>query len=225
VRARAATLVLFLLLAVVASACGDDGPRRVLLVGDSVLSQTGPPLARALPDDDVRNEAVSGSGLLTPEYVDWPTELRRLLDRFQPDVVVFLFVGNFDLGTGETFTTADGQTIDDRADPAFDRAWRVQAQRMTEQAEEAGAEVVWVLPPPMRDRDDQAVVDGLRQGYTEVVDEVGGSLVDANEALADDQGRFLGADEDGTPLRVPDGVHLAPGGARRLAEVIADQIG
>jgi len=222
---RTAIALLLVLVASGVTACGDDGPRRVLLVGDSVLSQTGPPLARALPDDDVRNEAVSGSGLLTPDYVDWPAELRRLLDRFDPDVVVFLFVGNFDLGTGETFTTADGQTIDDREDPAFDRAWRAQATRMTERAEDAGADVVWVLPPVMQHRDDQAVAEGLREVYADVVDEVGGTLVDADDVLADDQGRFLGTDEDGTPLRVPDGVHLAPLGARRLGELIADELG
>jgi hypothetical protein len=224
VRARTAILLLVALLATMATACGDDGPRRVLLVGDSVMSQTGPPLARALPDDDVRNEAVSGSGLLTPDYVDWPVELRRLLNRFHPDVVVFLFVGNFDLGTGDTFTTLDGRTIDDRLDPAFDEAWRAQAQRMSEQAEDAGADVVWVLPPPMRHREDQQVVDGLRRAYEDVVDEVGGSIVDADEVLADDEGRFLGAD-DGTPLRLADGVHLAPAGARRLADLIADEVG
>jgi hypothetical protein len=228
VRRRLDLLALLLVVAALAaavSACGEDGPRRVLLVGDSVMSQTGPALARALPDDDVRNEAVSGSGLLTPDYVDWPTELRRLLERFDPDVVVFLFVGNFDLGTGETFTTADGGTISTREDPAFDRAWRVQAHRMTERAEDAGAEVVWVLPPPMQGRDDQAVVEGLRSAYEEVVDEVGGTLVDANEVLADDEGRFIGTDEEGTPVRVPDGVHLAPHGARLLGGLIAEELG
>ena len=220
---RPAALLLVLTLAGGLAACGDDGPRRVLLVGDSVLSQTGPPLARALPDADVRNEAVSGSGLLTPDYVDWPHELRRLLDRFDPAVVAFLFVGNFDLGTGEVFTTADDQRIDDRTDPAFLRAWRAQAERMTEMVEEAGAEAVWVLPPPMEDAEDQRVVDGLRDAYAQVVDDVGGSLVDADEALAGPDGQYL-AREGGEELRAPDGVHLAPAGARRLADLIADQL-
>ena len=40
----------------------------------------------------VRNEAVFGSGLLSPWYFDWPPHLRRVLEDYDPDVVVFLFV-------------------------------------------------------------------------------------------------------------------------------------
>src|SRR5262245_33665024 len=215
-RARTALVLLATLVATTLSACGDDGPQRVLLAGDSVLSQTGPALSRDLRSADVRNEAVSGSGLLSPWYVDWPVELRRLLDRFDPDVVVFLFVGNYRVNTDDVFETADGHRIEDRRDPAFARAWRAQAQRMTDLAEDAGADVVWVLPPPMQDDVDQAVVEALRDDYEQVVDDSGASAVDANEVLADANGAFLGAD-GGTPLRSVDGVHLAPAGARRLA--------
>jgi hypothetical protein len=192
----------------------------VLLVGDSVMNQTGAALATILRDDDVRNEGVNGSGLLTPDYLDWPAQLRRLLNRFDPDVVVFLFVGNFDLGTGEVFTTADGHEIESRRDPAFYRAWQAQAQRMTDQAEEAGADVLWVLPPPMADAADQAEVDRLRTVY----EDLGTTTVDADDVLADDDGGFLADAPNGTPLRNADGVHLATEGARRLAQLIADQV-
>jgi hypothetical protein len=54
-----------------AVSCSSDGPTRVLLVGDSVMRQLGPALADQLPDDvRVRNEAVSGSGLLSPTLVE-----------------------------------------------------------------------------------------------------------------------------------------------------------
>lgn len=221
-RARTALLALATLVASTLTGCGDDAPQRVLLVGDSVLGQTAPALNRQLEEVDVRSEAVSGSGLLSPWFVDWPAELDRLLDRFDADAVVFLFVGNYRINTGEAFETADGHRIEDRRDPAFARAWQAQARRLTERAQE-DADVVWVLPPPMQDEGDQAVVEALREGYEEVADETGAATVDANDALATDDGAFLGAD-GGTPLRSPDGVHLAPEGARRLAEVIADEL-
>ncbi len=219
-----ALLLVLVVLTVSTTACGDDGPRRVLLVGDSVMNHTGASLTNILRDDDVRNEGVNGSGLLTPDYLDWPEQLRRLMDRFDPDVVVFLFVGNFDLGTGETFTTPDGHEISDRTDPRFFRSWQAQAQLMTERAAE-DADVTWVLPPPMRDAEGQAVVDGLREAYEEVADETGAGLVDANDVLATDDGGFLAESDDGTPLRNADGVHLANEGARRLARLVADEVG
>jgi hypothetical protein len=223
-RRRGLLLVVALLLgSALLPSCGDDGPRRVLLVGDSVMNQTGAALTNILREHDVRNEGVNGSGLLTPDYLDWPAQLGRLLDRFDPDVVVFLFVGNFDLGTGEVFTTPDGHQITDRRDPRFFRSWRAQAQLMTERAAE-DADVTWVLPPPMQDAEGQAVVEGLRDAYEDVADETGADLIDANEVLAGDDGGFLAETRDGTPLRNGDGVHLANEGARRLARLVADEI-
>ena len=212
-RARTATL-LVLLLALTVTACGgDDGPRRVLLVGDSIMGQVAPDLIQDLRGDEVVDAAVPGSGLLTPDYVDWPTELRSLLREHHPDEVIFLFIGNYLLAPGQEYTTAGDHTIPSRRDPTFARAWQAQAQRMTDAAEDAGADVVWVLPPPMRERIDQQVVDELRDAY----DQLGTDTVDAYDALADDDGGYV------ADYRIPDGVHLNADGAHRLAQLIADQ--
>ena len=48
----------------------------VLLVGDSIMRQTGPALTRQLGDEyTVHNEGVNGSGLLTPAVFDWADQL------------------------------------------------------------------------------------------------------------------------------------------------------
>ncbi|MET0160595.1 MAG: GDSL-type esterase/lipase family protein [Acidimicrobiales bacterium] len=211
-----------------AVSCSSDGPTRVLLVGDSVMRQLGPALADQLPDDvRVRNEAVSGSGLLSPWFVDWPRNLDRVLDRYDADVVVFLFVGNYDLGGPREFETASGERIPDRTSPLFFRAWRAKAEQMTERAAEE-ADVTWILPPPMSGPDGQAVVDGLRADYRQVAEDTGAGLIDAYDVLARPDGAFLGEapgpDGAPVPLRSPDGVHLARAGAARLATLVEDHL-
>ena len=225
-RVAAVTAVAVCLLSVVA--CSEDeaeGPARVLLVGDSVMNQTAQPLRRFLAADvDVRNEAVNGSGLLTPWRFDWPAHLDRVLTSFEPDVVVFLFVGNYTFGGDQRYTTEDGTVIRRRGTPAFFEAWQREAAAMTEAVGEA--EVIWVLPPPMRGRRAQAVVEGLREGYEAVADgDDSATTVDAYDVLARD-GRFIAraSGEDGVRLRAGDGVHLAPRGARRLAGLIEDAV-
>jgi hypothetical protein len=219
-RVRAGAVVLCLLVGLVAASCGDDGPPRVLLAGDSVLNQTAGPLRQLFADSDVdvRNEAVNGSGLLTPGLFDWRHHLPRILDRYHPDVVVLLFIGNYRLGVAERYTTADGHQIEDRTDPVFFEAWEAVARRMTEQAQDDGAEVIWVLPPPMRPAEDQAVADGLRDVYEHIAEETGAQVVDANDALGGPDGGFR------ADLRVPDGVHLNGPGAEALAALLHDAI-
>ena len=76
---------------------GTLGPvRDVLLVGDSIMRSTGPALAHQLGDRcRVHNEGVNGSGLLTPGVFPWPRHLAASLNRFDPDLVVMLFIGNY----------------------------------------------------------------------------------------------------------------------------------
>ncbi|MET0739881.1 MAG: GDSL-type esterase/lipase family protein [Acidimicrobiales bacterium] len=229
-RAWRVVLVVLGLLAATVSCSSDDGPTRVLLVGDSVMHQLGDALIDQAPRGvKVRNEAVWGSGLLSPWFVDWPANLNDLLDQYDPDIVVFLFVGNYNFGGDHEYETASGVRIPDRTSPAFFRAWQAQAEHMTERAAEAGAEVAWILPPPMSGPDGQAVVDGLRDVYEQVAEDTGAELIDANDVLARENGSFLArgtnADGESVPLRSPDGVHLAPTGAARLAALVRDHLG
>lgn len=213
------------LLATVPSCSSDDGPTRVLLIGDSTMNQLATGLERQVgPDVEIRDEAVFGSGLLSPWYFDWPPHLNQVLEDYDPDIVVFLFVGNYGHGTGRYHETADGQSITERTSPAFFRAWQGQAEHMTERAAEDAA-VAWILPPPMRPAVWRVVVDGLRDVYEEVAEEADVDTIDSYDVLATPDGGFLarGRDPQGRPalLRSVDGVHLAPGGAAVLAvEVI-----
>ena len=198
-------------------------PRQeVLLVGDSILRQTGPALDSELSwPEEVDNEAVNGSGLLTPSVFDWEAELPAMLES-DPDVVVVLFIGNYT--DTDLATTADGTPIG-LGTPAFFEAWGAASARVASTLIDAGVEVRWVLPPPVLDPRLQQVVDGIRQQYAAVAErhpEI--VLVDSYEVLADDGGGFLAqVDEDGetVTVRAGDGVHLEQGGAERLAQLIA----
>jgi hypothetical protein len=196
----------------------------VLLVGDSILRQTGPALADELPDREVHNRAVNGSGLLSPQVYDWVERLPGLLAQTQPEATVVLFIGNYALPQ-DWWTGPDGEPVPP-ATPAFFREWREQAELVVAQLEAAGTDVFWVLPPPVASDAGTVTIDGLREVYRDLAaDHPGVTLVDAAPPLTDDQGRFLWSVPDGqggtVPLRAPDGVHLAEEGARRLAAAIA----
>ena len=202
----------------------------VLLVGDSILRQTGPALTRQLGDEyTVHNEGVNGSGLLTPGFFDWAEQLEADLVRTDPDVLVMLFIGNYTDDPAELWTTADGERIRSVNAPLFAREWGRQVDEAMAAIADSGAQVVLVLPPPMVLPELQAVVDALRVEYERVADEWDFvTLADATEAVGGEEGEWVAElpAGDGTmhAVRVPDTVHLAEHGQRLLAREILPKV-
>lgn len=189
-------------------------PQRVLLVGDSLLRQTGPALADVLgPTYAVRNVAVNGSGLLSPRFYDWSARLSEELSAITPDVVVFEFLGNYTGDPEGLWVGEDGATVESIESPAFAREWGRQTDAAMAAIEPTGAEVVLVLPPSVPVPVVQAAVDRLRAEYEQVAQRWPFvRLVDAKAVL------------DGPEDRAEDGVHLSDGGERLLAAAIAAAI-
>jgi hypothetical protein len=186
-------------------------PARVLLIGDSILRQTGPALAHVLGDRAVvRNVAVNGSGLLTPRFFDWPARVDAELARATPDVVVVSFIGNYTGDPAGLWTTADGRTVESIESPDFAPEWGRQTDALLADIAPTGAQVVLVLPPSIPVPVVQDAVDRLRIAYQQVAARWPMvTLVDAATVLPDPEDRAV------------DGVHLSDRGERRLAAAIA----
>jgi hypothetical protein len=192
-------------------------PTRVLLVGDSILRQTGPALASRLGEDfRVRNAAVNGSGLLTPQVVDWPRRLTTNLARTRPEVVVFAFIGNYTGDPDGLWMKEDGGRVDTIQSDTFGPEWGRETDAAMAAIGAVGAEVVLVLPPPMPVPALQMVVDTLRAEYEQVAERWPFvHLVDGNAALGGPGGAWSAA------TRAWDGVHLSEVGERLLADAVA----
>src|SRR5829696_966285 len=138
-------------------------PTPVLLAGDSILRQTGPAL-----DDrfgrgvEIDNAAVNNSGLLTPDYVDWRRRLADEVAEDDPEVIVFLFIGNY--SDDDLFVNGDGVEVQKNT-PEFFAAWEHEADLLMQELRDSDADVYWVLPPPQLSADNQATTAGLRQAY------------------------------------------------------------
>ena len=202
------------------------GVRDVLLVGDSIMRSTGPALAHQLGARwRVHNEGVNGSGLLTPGVFPWPRHLAASLNRFDPDVVVMLFIGNYTADPAQKWIGADGRRVPDIYARSFAREWGRQAERFVTQMIPSGADVVLVLPPPMISARVQIVIDRLRAEYRAVASrhpEV--TLADATTAVGGPNGEWVAtrptASGGWARVRVADTVHLARHGQGLVAREI-----
>jgi hypothetical protein len=208
----------------------------VLLIGDSIMAQSGPFVREQLDavpgvgSAKVHLDATSGSGLLTPGFVDWQRRAADLVDRYRPKIVVVLFVGNYTDKPEEQWVDANGQRIPNDYGPAFFAAWQGEAEKLTRTVGRYGAQVDWVQPPPMltaelhrREEAMRATYEAVQRAIPSVV------LIDARPALGGPDRGWVAEkpNVDGVvaPIRAPDTVHLTVDGARLLARQMAATVG
>ncbi len=70
-----------------------DQPLRLWIAGDSLAGSVGPALGQMTADTGVvapEYDSRVSSGLLSPNFFDWPDHAKQQLDVIDPEVVVFL---------------------------------------------------------------------------------------------------------------------------------------
>jgi hypothetical protein len=210
----------------------EEPPLRVLLVGDSIMNQAGLYLEEALGEDpglgevEILNEGRNGTGLLTPDVFDWQRQAVDLVEEYQPDVVVVLFVGNYT--SEDLWVTEGGTPVDGYTQLWFDE-WEKQARELQATLISSGADIYWVNPPPMIEEEGLRRVTQFRLIHRRIAEDFTDTvLIDGTDVLSDDDGEYAFElpDENGVleQVRSLDSVHLTQAGSQLLAQEIARQI-
>jgi hypothetical protein len=212
-------------------ACGFfDKTDDVLLIGDSIMNQSGDFVAAQLkkeqPLTDIKVEkfAVNGSGLMTPNVYDWDTKIDALVKEHHPKLVVLLFIGNY--SDTDLFVGADGTAIPNDYGSRFFDEWGRQAESITKSLQAQGIVVDWVLPPPLQGDEGVRREEAMRNTYLDLARRVPGvMLVDGRQALGGANGEFEWKlpDVNGKEqtVRQSDSVHLTDPGGQLMARQIA----
>lgn len=197
-------------------------PLRLWIGGDSLAGSLGPSLgAQAAATGVVQPvyDARVSSGLSTPEFFNWPRHAADEMNRFDPEVVVFIIGANdWELPRADT-TTDDGEPV-----------WRARYAQLVEEmldtleggtARAEARPVVWVGAPPMQDpRKDAGVreIDAVARAVVER--HPSATYVDAYDLFSGPGGGFAaslrGPDGSTRRMRTADGVHLTPEGGDLL---------
>lgn len=235
-RALPVLVALVSLMSVLTAGCGYfDKSVDVLFIGDSIMNQSAQFAEAYLIDEPgvgkapTHVEAVNGTGLLTPGVYDWQTKARDLIDTYEPKVVVVLFIGNYtdtDLWKGP-----DGTPVPNNYGTTFFGEWGKQAEKLTATLSSRGAQVDWVLPPPLAGDEGKRRQLGMRDTYVDLQKRVPKiALIDSVPALGGTNGEWVwrrpGVDGGGeVTVREGDSVHLTEAGGRLLAKEMSKSIG
>ncbi len=197
----------------------DDGQRRVLLVGDSLMFDARGALEARLGEEAVETRYVGfpGTGLLSGQGW-WNPEISAQVEEWAPDVVIIEACCNYAIGEPE-YVTAAGETVVADSEQMFEE-WADMAAEAVARARAGGAQVYWFTTPCVGG----AVGDHHRprvDRFNGIGDAQAVERLDWRTVLCPDGAFTPVVEVNGQPtaVRAEDGVHLAPAGNELVAEV------
>jgi uncharacterized protein len=199
-----------------------ENPLRLWIGGDSLAGSLGPSLGQRAGTTGVVQPVFDSrvsSGLLSPDFVNWPQHGSDDMSLYNPEVTVFI------VGANDAKNLPEGATRDPK--------WRAQYSALVEEMLTViggkGRAVYWVGAPVMADATYSERVQGVNDVFRQVAAEHPDvTYVDAYALFSGPDGAFASMlpVPGGKVARVrgADGIHLTPEGGDLLAETVFEGI-
>jgi hypothetical protein len=197
-------------------------PLRLWIGGDSLAGSLGPSLGALTGNSGVVQPVVDvreGSGLLSPEFLDWPKQARADMFTYNPEVTVFI------VGANDAKTLQEGF----EGDPDWRERYSTLVEEMLTVLAGDSRTVYWVGAPVMADTEYSARVRNVNEVAQEVTTkhpEV--TYVDAYSVFSAPDGSYAPSlpvpGRNVTRVRGADGIHFTPAGGDLLARTVFDQL-
>lgn len=199
-----------------------DIAHHVLVIGDSMGHLLAGGLDDALndrPDVEVIHKARLDSGLVRADFHDWPKVVGDLLASDQK-----VSIGVILLGLNDRQAIREGDTVHDPLSPRWTELYRARIDAVTSAFAARRLPLIWVGMPPVQNARLSADFMTLNESFRQQVEKAGGHYVDLWGAFVDAENRYAasGPDVSGQTmrLRLGDGIHFTPAGARKAAHFV-----
>jgi hypothetical protein len=203
-----------------------SGPLTIVEIGDSLGMDLGYGMRDVLAGAHgvtLVQAAKGNSGLVQPQYYDWPAHLRQLLAQHHPQVVV-VFIGANDV---QNFW--DHGVLQHFGSPGWQGAYAQRVASMMQAASDAGTRMLWVGMPIMASAtfsNSMQLLNAIYQQQAKVHPTV--SYFSSWELFSNAAGGYTNTIIDAAGrtivLRTPDGIHVTfgsgGGGADYLARAV-----
>ncbi len=195
---------------------------KILIIGDSMMMEgLGPTLQKALrqrKDIEVVREGRYSSGLSKPDFFNWPENLKKLLIKHNPDMLII------SLGANDTQDIMVGKRRFQIDTEGWERVYAIRVINFLELATENNRKVLWVSLPVMgrmpyanRTRLINAITEDMSSFYPAV-------SYENIEHLLTQNGKYTsfikGKDNKTIRLRSKDNIHVSTAGGQILTNYI-----
>lgn len=202
-----------------------ENARDVLVVGDFMAAS----LTRGLTETFAQNRDIrivgrpeGSSGLVRADYYDWLSQLPKLIDEVEPDLVVVM------LGANDRQAIRVGGASEPVRSDAWTAEYSRRAEALADIVETRDLPLIWVGMPAFqanRMTEDMVFLNDL---YRRAAASAEGEFIDIWNGFVDSSGAFIisGPDPAGQParLRNSDGITMTAAGAAKLAYYVEKPI-
>ena len=187
-----------------------DDPLRLWIAGDSLAGSIGPSLGQLTADTGVvqpQYDSRVSSGLLNPNFVNWPKRATEQLSQLDPEVVVFV------IGTNDA-NVWSANLADE---------YRIRTEAMMRQLAADGREVIWVGAPVAKSASLEKGVLAVNLIAKTAAGRIHGvTYFDSHATFADENGDYQQSFPDHAGkrqvMRAGDGVHFSVAGADLIGQ-------
>jgi hypothetical protein len=205
-----------------------SSPLKLWILGDSMVQFFGKTLVGYAESSDVieaESESVLSSGLVRPDFYDWPTRVTEIMLDEDPDVVVMMFGGN----DGQSMFVPPAAWYETFSNEWIEEYSQRVGQIMDLVAKGSNRIVMWVAQPPMKSEAFDDKMKRLNLIYEkEALKREQVYFVKISKLFSDQNGeysKYLTSDDGLTvDARLSDGVHLSAFGGQRLSRYLMNEL-
>lgn len=201
------------------------GECTVLLIGDSMGNNLGAGMMYQLERTKGINfikRSKGSTGLSNSWFYDWPVELKPMLSRYKPNLVIMMMGANDRQGMKVAGSTLSFGT------KKWNDAYRAQIDRITTMVTNAGSYMLWVGLPVMEPKSYGEGMAHINALYADQAPRTAGvTFLNVWDYLADNDGNYrsrVRVNNTFTNIRGGDGIHFSTSGMHVLASYVMLQM-
>lgn len=212
-------------------AAAPSGPRKVLVLGDSLAATGfGAMLEKKLdehPDIECFRKAKSATGLARPDFYDWESEAKKAVEQRKPDLVVVIMGGN----DGQDLTTKSGKgkRVAWKSD-GWNDAYKARVAEFLGEISAEGRKVLWLGLPRTGTTSFEQKLNTIRDLQSQALADFGeaGVYLDTSPFITDSAGELIDTATVGKrkaqALREEDGIHFTMAGSEFFADKVYPEV-
>lgn len=190
----------------------------ILVIGDFIGSGLAEGLSLAYADNPgvtVIDRTRGSSGFVREDVYNWPVEIKALVEKEKPAVVLVM------LGSNDRQQMRVGETREATRSANWTKEYERRATTLAEALSDLKTPYVWLGLPSFKSSKLSDDVLAFNETYRAAASSTGGQFIDVWDGFVDENGAFMttGPDVSGQPvrLRTGDGVNFTRAGKRKLA--------